>query len=86
MAMQCTASTAHDAITGFRKVQTPTVLAESVGVFSGPVAHSGYPSERNHHYFGSADVLFSPTLSAVFSCHPKQLLRIAVNDAFQCKA
>jgi hypothetical protein len=67
--------TALDARSLLSQFQTPTAPRKSQSVCSGPVAHpvallSGSPS-----LLQIGNVLFSPTLSAIDGCHPKQLLR-----------
>src|ERR1700739_3070145 len=53
--------------------QTPAAPRKSQSVFSGLVAHPVTPLSGSPSLLRIGNVLFSPTLSAIDGCHPKQL-------------
>ena len=54
--------------------QTPTAPRKSQSVFSGLVAHPVALQSGSPSLLRIGNFLFSPTLSAIDGCHPKQLL------------
>ena len=64
--------------------QTPTAPRKSQSVFSGLVAHPVTLLSRSPSLLRIGNVLFSPTLSAIDGCHPKQLLH-GCHAPFQCR-